>query len=139
MTPQQTIDSLDISRMIADENDPKQRAFLIVLHNINLSLEANTTTVKEISEKLETHLEAFNVHTQEDQKLINQGRGAWRVVAWIIGIAQVIATGAWIQQKTDIAALDQAVRQELIEHAKIDSKMDFLEKAFQTHLADSKK
>ena len=52
--------TLDISQMIANEDDPKQRAFLIVLHSINQALEANTSTVREISDKLEIHLEAFN-------------------------------------------------------------------------------
>lgn len=139
MATNQPIETLDISLMIAAENDPKQRAFLIVLHNINLSLEANTTTVKEISEKLEQHLEAFNEHTQEDQKLINQGRGAWKIVAWVIGLAQILGTGAWLQQRSDMAALDQTVRKELIEHARVESRVDSLEKTFQTYMSDSKK
>ncbi len=137
MAPNQPIETLDISLMIAAENDPKQRAFLIVLHNINLSLEANTTTVKEISEKLESHLEVFNQHTEEDQKWVNQGRGAWKIVAWVIGIAQVLATGAWVQQRMDMAALDQTVRKELIEHARTDSRMDSLEKSFQNHISET--
>ena len=139
MATNQPIDTLDISLMIAAENDPKQRAFLIVLHNINLSLEANTTTVKEISEKLEQHLEAFNEHTQEDQKLINQGRGAWKIVAWVIALAQILGTGAWLQQRSDMAALDQTVRKELIEHARVESRVDSMEKTFQTYMSDSKK
>lgn len=126
--------SLDISQMIADENDPKQRAFLIVLHSINQSLEANTTTVREISDKLEGHLEAFGVHVATEEKMINQGRGAWKVVAWVISVAQVLASAAWYQQRNDIADLTKAVQTELVSDVQVKTRVDVLEKAVLSHV-----
>ena len=128
--------SLDISQMIANEDDPKQRAFLIVLHSINQALEANASTVREISDKLETHLEAFNEHTAEEQKILNQGKGAWKIVAWVIGVAQVMATFAWVSQRNDMVELNQAVRKETIADAEVKGRVDTLEKTIQTHISE---
>ena len=129
----------DISLMIANENDPKQRAFLIVLNSINLALEANTTTVKEISDKLEHLLDDFNTHVTEDERLVNQGRGAWKVVAWIIGIAQVMATGAFFTQRNEIADLTKAIQAELISDVQVKTRVDVLEKTVTSHIDASKK
>ena len=90
-----TAPSLDISQMIAAENDPKQRASLIVLHAISLSLEANTTTVRDISTKLERHLETFATHTTTEQGLMNQGRGAMKIMIGVLALAQAIAVVMW--------------------------------------------
>ena len=95
--------SLDISQMIASEDDPKQRASLIVLHAISLALEANTNTVRDISVKLEKHLEAFSSHASTEQAMMNQGRGMWKIMAWVLTGAQVIGIGLW----TDTRALQK--------------------------------
>lgn len=82
--------SLDIQQMIIAEGDPRQRASLIVLHAISLSLEANTATVREISLKLEKHLVRFDNHATKEQELMNQGRGAWKVIAGVLTFAQAM-------------------------------------------------
>ena len=120
--------SLDISQMIVDENDPKQRAFLIVLHSINQSLEANTDTVREINSKLENHLEAFGHHVSNEEKILNQGRGAWKVFAWIVTVAQVLVTYGWVQQRTDMQELNKTLQQELINDATTKNRIDQIEK-----------
>lgn len=104
--------SLDIQQMIIEESDPRQRASLIVLHAISMSLEANTATVRDISTKLEKHLVRFDSHTSAEQTLMAQGRGAWRVMAWVIGVAQVLAVwawndvrSAWKEVRTDVTAV----------------------------------
>jgi hypothetical protein len=124
----------DISLMIANENDPKQRAFLIVLNSINMALEANTATVREISQKLEHLLDDFDTHVTEDERLVNQGRGAWKVVAWVIGIAQVMATGAWVTQRNEISDLTKAVQAELILDTQMKVRVDVLEKTVASHI-----
>lgn len=129
----------DISMMIANENDPKQRAFLIVLNSINLALEANTATVREISQKLEHLLDDFTNHVTEDERLVNQGRGAWKVVAWVIGIAQVMATGAWFTQRNEISDLNKAVQAELIGYTQVRTRVDVLEKTVTSHIDASTK
>lgn len=92
--------SLDIQQMIIAESDPRQRASLIVLHAISLALEANTATVRDISSKLEKHLVKFDNHATTEQELLSQGKGAWRVMAWVIGVAQVVALYAWNDVRT---------------------------------------
>ena len=126
--------SLDISQMIADENDPKQRAFLIVLHSINQSLEANTNTVREISDKLEGHLEAFGHHVSSEERLINQGRGAWKIFAWVLGIAQALATAGWVTQRNEMHELGATLQAELIADATTKNRLDTVEKALSIHI-----
>jgi len=118
---------LDISLMIAAEDDPKQRAFLIVLNSINLALEANTVTVKDISLKLETHLLAYNQSTKNSEEIINKGKGAWKVIAWVIGIAQVGFLAAWIQLRTDLTELTTNSRNVQIADVKVNARLDALE------------
>jgi hypothetical protein len=79
----------NIEDLIASENDPKQRSFLIVLNSINNSLLANTETIRDISQKLDEHLTNFEKHTAAESELINKGKGAWTVAAWVLGAAQV--------------------------------------------------
>ena len=93
--------SLDIQQMIIAEGDPRQRASLIVLHAISLSLEANTTTVQDISIKLEKHLEVFNNHSVKEQELMGQGRLVWKIMAWMLTIAQLIGVGLWNEMRTE--------------------------------------
>jgi hypothetical protein len=138
-TRRKTDSVTDISLMIANENDPKQRAFLIVLNSINLALEANTATVREISQKLEHLLDDFTNHVTEDERLVNQGRGAWKVVAWVIGIAQVMATGAWFTQRNEISDLNKAVQAELIGYTQVRTRVDVLEKTVTSHIDASTK
>lgn len=125
--------SLDISQMIADENDPKQRAFLIVLHSINQSLEANTDTVREINSKLENHLQAFGVHVSNEEQILNQGRGAWKVFAWIVAVVQVLATYSWVQQRGDMQELGKTLQATLITDATMKNRIDQIEKALEIH------
>ena len=65
----------DIEALIAEENDPKQRAFLIILNSINSSMVANTEATRDVADKLDSHLSAFETKAESDAKLLNQGRG----------------------------------------------------------------
>ena len=120
--------SLDINQLIADESDPKQRAFLIVLHNINLSLEANTKTVKDIGDRLEEHITKFTDHANNEQIMVAQGKGAWRVMAWVLGVAQLVVIGLWTTVKTDLASLNTHDHQFEVEHIQLVNRVDILEK-----------
>lgn len=88
----------DIEALIADESDPKQRALLIVLHSINRALVANAETVREVADKLDTHLTEYETRVSAETALYNKGQGAWKVIAWVLGIVQagVIATGGYV-------------------------------------------
>jgi hypothetical protein len=101
--------TLNIEDMIANENDPKQRAFLIVLNSINNSLLANTSTIREVSTKLETHLTLFESHAEAEEALMNKGRGAWTVLAWVLGILQVAGFGLWSLARNDLAEIHSSL------------------------------
>ena len=86
--------ALDIGSMIAEENDPRQRAQLIVLNNINNSLLANTKMTTEVASKLDDHLTRYEEHTKDEAALINRGIGAWKIIAWVLGVAQAALMGS---------------------------------------------
>lgn len=102
--------SMNIETMIAEEDDPKQRAFLIVLNNINNSLLANTITVRDIGGKLDSHLVNYENNVRNSDKLINRGKGMWVVFAWVIALAQAaaLAVGTWAAKElSDIHTTQQ--------------------------------
>jgi hypothetical protein len=88
--------SFDIESLIAEESDTKQRVYLIVLNNLNKSLVANTETILSVSQKLDTHLTNFETYTKDKDELLNKGRGMWKVAAWVLGVAQLVAGAGWM-------------------------------------------
>lgn len=97
----------DIETLIANENDPKQRAFLIIMSSINTSLMASAGLIKEVSGKLETHIVKYDVRTEADDALLNKGKGVWIVAAWALGIVQVGAIALFIQMRQEIITLHE--------------------------------
>lgn len=97
--------NFDIEHLIAAEPDPKQRVYLIVLNNLNNSLVANTDTIKSVSTKLDTHLTNFEQYTRDKDELLNKGRGAWKVAAWVLGIAQLAIGASWVSMRDEFAQL----------------------------------
>lgn len=122
---------LDIDKMILEEEDKKQRAFLIVLNSINKSLIANTETIREVSEKLETHLTHFEEHTRAEEAVMNKGRGMWRVAAWVIGIAQVVGLYIWQHAREDLAQINLALQKEHVEIVQINARVTNVEKVLE--------
>lgn len=120
---------MEIETMILEENDPKQRAFLIVLNAINNSLVANTDTIREVSSKLETHLTNFDEHTRAEDALLNKGRGAWHIVVWVIGVAQVIGLGIWQLARTDLAEINTSLQSQHKEIATHETRITVLERS----------
>lgn len=84
-----------ISSLIEDADDPKDRAFLIVLQQINQSLIANTSTINDVASQLNAHLVNYETHAKKSEALVNRGKGAWLIASWVIGILQlaIIAVG----------------------------------------------
>ena len=97
----------EIEQMISDENDQKQRAFLIILNSINNTLVASAGLIKEVSVKLEGHLIKYDDRTTADDALLNKGRGLWVAAAWILGLLQVAAVAFFVQLKTEISSLHE--------------------------------
>ena len=124
---------LDIDQLIMAEDDPKQRAFLIVLNSINNSLIANTETIKDVSEKLDAHLTSYENHVEQEEALLNRGRGAWKVMAWVISGVQVIGLGIWAMAREEIKEIHVMMQAEQKQLAQLESRVLFVE-----HVADHK-
>lgn len=99
-----------IEEMIAEESDPKDRAFLLVLNNINKALVQNTDTIREIAKKLDAHVAKFESHTAIEDAMLNQGKGAWRVTAWVIGVVQVVGLAVWADSRAEIEAMHKEIQ-----------------------------
>jgi hypothetical protein len=78
----------EIDDLIKSENDPKTRAILLVLQNINVSLMANTQAVNDTDTQLKSHMAAVAKSTEENNALLNKGRGMWNVISVCLAIVQ---------------------------------------------------
>lgn len=119
---------LDIDQLIMQEDDPKQRAFLIVLNSINNSLIANTETIKDVSEKLDAHLTSYEQHVEKEDAILNKGRGAWKVVAWIIGVVQVVGLGIWANAREELKDIHSMLQKEQLQLSQLESRVLFVER-----------
>lgn len=117
----------DIESMIAEENDPKQRSFLIILNSINNSLVANTQVTANLSKQFEDHLKTFEDKVAEDAELLNQGKGAWKVAAFVLGGMQAIVVSAAVYAANDIKAIHTAIHEGQLTDARIEARIERLE------------
>lgn len=79
----------EIDQLIKSENDPKTRAILLVLQNINVSLMANTQAVNDTDNQLKQHMIEVQKRAEENTALMNRGRGMWQVISGILVFAQM--------------------------------------------------
>ena len=96
------MDQQHIEDLISGENDPKIRLQLMVMNRINLSLIANTQTTNDIATKLEMHVRSYEQTTESNTELLNKGRGAWKILVWVLSIAQLVLGGLWVESRKDI-------------------------------------
>lgn len=125
----------DIERLIADEEDPKARLQLMILNKINLALIANTNVTNSIRNDLDQHLEIFAKRSQEQDALLNKGRGAWWVVTSALVGAQVLFGALWMTIRDDIKNTNTKVEQAIVkindvamEQAKRSARLDGYDK-----------
>ena len=78
----------EIDDLIKNENDPKTRAILLVLQNINVSLMANTEAVNDTDRQLKQHMTAVAKNAEENNALLNKGRGMWNVISICLAVVQ---------------------------------------------------
>lgn len=118
----------DIEAMIAEENDPKQRAFLIILNSINTSLLANTKTIQDVSRSLEDHLERYDAHVASEEALLNKGKGMWKVMAWVLAAVQTIAIGLVVRVDTHMSDINKSIESLAMADAHLVERVTSLEK-----------
>lgn len=126
----------DIDSLIAAENDPKERAILIVLQSINRSLIANTIStqaahldlLKHRSEFVE-HLDNFKLHAINEEALMNRARGGWMVLAFFLTLAQGFAIYAWNSSRDEINSAKAESRAAIMAAEQNKLRLEHLEKA----------
>ena len=113
----------EIDDLIKNENDPKTRAILLVLQNINVSLMANTQAVNDTDIQLKAHMSAVAKSTEENNALLNKGRGMWNVISVCLAIVQaglVYFMGMYLNdiKRLHLDDLELDKRVLILEHAK---------------------
>ena len=99
----------DIGKMIAEENDPKLRVLLLLVNAFNENLTDNTTAIQNRGQKFDEHLTNFEQRAAQDDAMKNQGKGAYKVVAFVIAAVQVIGMAIWMQAREDIKEIHAAI------------------------------
>lgn len=108
----------DIEALIMAEDDPKNRTFLIVMNNINMSLISNTQAVTDLRSEFSEHKEIFQKHATQEEKIFNQGKGMWRVISVVIAVVQVIFGYGWMQMTTHLNYIDNKLMSSQLADAK---------------------
>jgi hypothetical protein len=115
-----------IEELIQTTNDPEKRTMLVVLNKMVQSLdanthmtEANTRMTEAVSNRLEEHIEAFQKKVRDDEEVTNKGKGAWKVLAWILGVAQTLIVWGLLEARAESRELHAAINA----HQTIDSQL----------------
>lgn len=95
----------DIEKLITEENDPRQRAVLIILNSINSSLNESAHLTRDVAVKLDHHILKTVERNLKNDALVNKGRGAWIVAAWVLGIIQLVAVFIFLQVRQELSDL----------------------------------
>ncbi len=124
----------EIDKLISEENDPKQRALMIVLQSINRSLIANTMCTQGIQSDVTQHradfvvlLRNFDTHAMKEEALINKGRGAWFVIAIVLSIAQALLLYGWNASRNEIEEMKSVAAAAQLTHEKLIGRITHLE------------
>ena len=95
----------EIDELIKQENDPKTRAILLVLQNINVSLMANTEAVNDTDRQLKQHMTAVAKNAEENNALLNKGRGMWNIISLVLAAVQMALVYFMSMYLSDIKSL----------------------------------
>ncbi len=85
-----------IEELILAADDPKDKAFLLILNKIADNLDENTKLTRTLTNDLRAHTEAFAQHEKDEMALINQGRGFWRAALASVFLLQGLGVW-WVQ------------------------------------------
>lgn len=83
-----------INKLILEEQDPRERARLLILLQLNNSLVDNVVAVRELTNEFRGHKVEFEQHVAATMKFVSYGRGAmWGVISML---ALMQAVGGYI-------------------------------------------
>lgn len=98
-----------IEELILSAVEPKDKAFLLIMNKIAISLDTNTQLTQNLSNDFKAHTKAFDTHETAEAELINQSRGGIKVALALIGIIQLLLGFVITNQLSEV----KDIRQEL--------------------------
>lgn len=119
--------TFDLDKMIAEESDPKMRVLLLLVSASNDLLAENTKAVEAWGNKLDKHLVNFEERAAREDDLRSQGKGAWRVLAMVSGIAYALVVALYVQLRTEINENRTAVQIGIAQDARHDARIGAIE------------
>lgn len=88
----------EIQRLIQDESDPRERARLLILLQLNNTLVDHVCATRELTTEFREHREEFVEHVHKEERRQSWGQGAlWSAIALLAvieGLIMYIAGGA---------------------------------------------
>lgn len=120
-------DGWNVESMIAEEDDPKQRLMLIIMNSIKNALLANTKVAEATAKKLNEHLDHYEQHERADAALLNKGIGAWKIIAWGLGILQSILIAGVSYLAADLKEMHSDIRASALTDAKVELRLTAVE------------
>lgn len=80
----------EIEALIREEPDPRERARLLVLLQLNAVLVDNVTATRGLADQFKAHRAEFEAHARVEEGLLNRGRGAMWVAIVLSGVIQAL-------------------------------------------------
>lgn len=80
----------EIEALIREEPDPRERARLLVLLQLNAVLVDNVTATRGLADQFKAHRAEFEAHARVEEGLLNKGRGAMWVAIILSGVIQAL-------------------------------------------------
>jgi len=127
----------EIESLIMNENDPKYRTLLLVVHSLNTGIRENTAAQKtfqtdllEHQKRLDIHLQEYRERAQTVESFINQGKGVrvalgwgWRIVLGLFAVMQTVIFMLASYYIDEMTNLRQLAQENAIQHAAIFARM----------------
>ena len=96
-----------IEELILEATDPRDKAFLLIMNKMAVSLDTNTYLTQGLSDEFKAHTNAFRKHEQTELNMINQGKGGVRVAVFLLSLIQALAGFIIYSQLADIKDMKQ--------------------------------
>jgi hypothetical protein len=98
-----------IEALIMAAQDPKDKAFLLIMNKIAVSLDTNTSLTHGLSTDMKELARTFKIHEEQEMAYINQGRGGIRAAIAFLSVIQIIVGFVFVNSMSDF----KNIRQEL--------------------------
>lgn len=99
----------EIEKLIRSEDDPKTRTLLVILNVMSDALRENTDSTEKLTTKMEKNTDRFEAHEKEEQEVLNQVKGAWRVIVIVTMVVQGLGLYIYNGMRQDMLLFSRAI------------------------------